>query len=90
MAKKKVSNRHEHHKEAPVPKGRLLAIGVSEDKGIKELKEEQARNVNFQSEEILKFLVSELRGEDPLILVVPTASTIPEEVSQDYINAFRK
>ena len=90
MAKKKVSARHEHNKEAPVPKGKLLAIGGREDKGKKDLKEEQARNVNFESEEILKFLVSELRGEDPLVLVVPTASTIPEEISQDYINAFKE
>jgi len=88
MAKKQVSDRHKHHKESPIPKGRLLAIGGSEDKGTKELKEEQARNVNFQSEEILKFFVSELRGEDPLVVVIPTASTVPEEISQDYIDAF--
>lgn len=88
MANKKVSNRHEHHKEAPAPQGRLLAIGGKEDKGNKELSEEQAENVNFESEEILKFLVSELRGENPMVLVVPTASTVPEEIAQDYIEAF--
>lgn len=88
MAKKKVSDRHEHHQEAPLPKGRLLAIGGHEDKGNGKLKEEQTKNVNFQSEEILKFFVSELRGEDPMILVVPTASTVPDEISKDYIDAF--
>lgn len=71
-----------------MPKGRLLAIGGHEDRGNGDLKEEQKRNVDFESEEILKFLVSELRGPDPMVLVVPTASTIPEEVSKDYVNAF--
>ena len=89
MAKKKVSDRHEHHEEAPVPKGRLLAIGGHEDKGKKELKEEQARNVDFQSQQILRFFVEELRGEDPTVVVVPTASTIPEEIAAEYVEALR-
>ena len=88
MAKHKVSDRHKNHKEAPVPKGRLLAIGGSEDKGNKELKEEQARNINFEKVEILKFFISELKGNDPVVAIVPTASTVPEEISQDYINVF--
>ncbi|WP_161888179.1 cyanophycinase [Pontibacter russatus] len=89
MANKKVSDRHTHQQEAPVPKGRLLAIGGHEDRGNGDLKEEQKRNVDFESEEILKFLVSELRGADPMVLVVPTASAIPEEVSKEYISTFR-
>ena len=89
MAKKKVSSRHTHQQEAPVPKGRLLAIGGHEDKGNGELKEEQKRNADFESEEILKFLAKELRGEDPLVLVVPTASTEPEEISKEYSSAFK-
>jgi cyanophycinase len=88
MAKKQVSDRHKHHKEAPLPKGRLLAIGGKEDKGTGELKEEQSRNVNFETEEILKFLVNELRGDNATIVVIPTASTVPEDISKDYIKAF--
>ena len=72
-----------------MPKGRLLAIGGHEDKGNGELKEEQKRNADFESEEILKFLAKELRGEDPLVLVVPTASTEPEEISKEYSSAFK-
>ena len=69
-----------------MPKDRLLAIGGHEDRGNGDLKEEQKRNVDFESGEILKFLVSELRGADPMVLVVPTASTIPEEVSKEYVS----
>lgn len=87
MARKKESHKHESQ-QSPVPTGRLLAIGGHEDKGVKELKEEQRRNRDFESQEILKFLVSELRGDDPIMVVVPTASTIPEEAAQDYVKVF--
>ncbi|PVY39433.1 cyanophycinase [Pontibacter virosus] len=90
MAKKKVSNRHEHHKEAPVPKGCLLAIGGREDKGDKELSEEQSKNADFESEEIMKYFVSTLKGNEPMVAVVPTASTEPDELAKDYIKEFNK
>ncbi|WP_299988938.1 cyanophycinase [uncultured Pontibacter sp.] len=90
MAKKKVSERHKSHKEAPVPKGRLLAIGGREDKGEKELSEEQSKNVDFESDEILKYFVESLKGADPMIAVVPTASTVPDKIAQDYIKEFNK
>ena len=89
MAKKKVSDRYKHHREAPVPKGRLLAIGGKEDKGEKELKEVQKRNVDFENEEILKYFVEELKGANPLIAVVPTASNKPDETAKDYIRVFK-
>jgi len=88
MSKKKQSLKHQHQQESPVPKGRLLAIGGHEDKGVKELTETQERNRDFESQEILKFLVNELRGEDPTLVVIPTASTIPEEAAQDYVKVF--
>lgn len=90
MAKNKVSDRHKHHKESPTPKGCMLAIGGREDKGTKELSEEQNKNADFESEEILKYFVSTLKGSDPMVLVVPTASTEPEESSKDYIEEFHK
>lgn len=73
-----------------MPKGRLLAIGGHEDKGKEKLKEEQARNVNFEKEEILKFFISELRGDNPMVAIVPTASTVPEEISKDYMAVFKE
>lgn len=90
MAKKKVSNRSEHHQEPPVPKGILLAIGGKEDKNKGELSEEQAENVDFESDEILKYFMNELKGDDPMVAVVPTASTMPDEIAKDYIREFHK
>ncbi|WP_018479168.1 cyanophycinase [Pontibacter roseus] len=90
MAKKKVSDRAKHHSESPVPKGILLAIGGKEDKNNGEKSEEQSKNVDFESDEILKYFVGELKGNDPMVLVVPTASTVPEDISKDYIEEFHK
>ncbi|WP_461488152.1 cyanophycinase [Pontibacter sp. HJ8] len=90
MAKKKVSDRAAHHKDAPIPKGVLLAIGGREDKGEKELSDEQSKNTDFESEEILKYFIDELKGNDPMVLVVPTASTVPDAISKDYIKVFNK
>ena len=90
MAKKKVSDRHKNHKEAPIPKGCLLAIGGREDKGKKELSEEQSKNTDFESEVILKYFVSTLKGKEPMVAVVPTASTEPDEIALDYVEEFHK
>ncbi|RAU82714.1 cyanophycinase [Pontibacter arcticus] len=88
MARKQVSKRYERHKDSPVPKGRLLAIGGSEDKGNSELSDEQKQNSGFIKEEILKRFVDELKGDNPTVLVVPTASGEPEESAKDYIKVF--
>lgn len=91
MAKKKVSDKHKHYKEAPVPKGRLLAIGGSESKGeTEEQNEEQRRNVDFHSTEILQFFRNELRGKDPILALVPTASTVPDDVIKEYTKLFNE
>ncbi|WP_202916001.1 hypothetical protein [Pontibacter pamirensis] len=54
MAKRKVPERHEHQKETPVPKGRLLLIGGKERKNKKKLKEEQARNAAVDTHFIVR------------------------------------
>lgn len=89
MAKKKVSDRHKTKGELLVPKGKLLAIGGKEDKGEDDLKDEQIHNTDFKSEEILKRFLAELKGNDPLVLVVPTASSVPDEAAKDYIKIFK-
>ncbi|MDX5438295.1 MAG: cyanophycinase [Pontibacter sp.] len=89
MAKRKVSERYKKEGEAPVPKGRLLAIGGHESKGGDEsLKQEQKRNEDFESEEILKFFVSQLRGNNPTIALIPTASNIPDAMVKEYKKVF--
>ncbi|MFD2512458.1 cyanophycinase [Pontibacter locisalis] len=90
MAKKKVSNKHKGHQEAPIPKGRLLAIGGHESKGEGDKNKEQERNKEFESEEILKFFVSKLSGEKPMVVVIPTASNIPEEMAKDYVKVLKE
>ncbi|WP_242917582.1 cyanophycinase [Pontibacter liquoris] len=85
-----VSARGKEHQAAPIPKGILLAIGGKEDKGEQDLKEEQKRNTDFESYEILKYFTSELKGSNPLIVVVPTASSVPAAIAQDYIKAFKE
>lgn len=72
-----------------IPKGKLLAIGGKEDKGEGQ-PDEKPENINFISEQVLKRFVAELRGDNPMVLVIPTASEIPEESSQDYVTLFKE
>lgn len=91
MAKRNVTEQHKNKKEAPVPKGRLLAIGGKESKGGgEELKPEQATNVDFESEEILKYFINALKGSNPTVAVLPTASNLPEEIGKEYTRLFRE
>ena len=90
MAKNRVSDTHKNKPELPVPKGKLLAIGGHEDKGKDDLSEEQLRNLEFRKEEILKRFVKELSGNEPLILIVPTASKEPDIVSKEYLKVFHE
>jgi cyanophycinase len=89
MTKKTSSN---HTKPScPTPKGKLLAIGGSENKGKKpEEGSNQENNNNFAHMEILEKFCKELKGDNPLIAIVPTASSEPEEMGKDYIAVFKK
>lgn len=88
MTKKRISDRPAHHQACPEPKGILIAIGGREDKGNGEENEAQKKNRDFISEEILKRFVEELKGDNPMVAVVPTASTMPDEVTKDYTKVF--
>jgi cyanophycinase len=73
------------------PKGKLIAIGGAEDKGTDlELGEIHRSNLNFFELQILRRVVEEAGGPDARIEVITTASTIPYEVGENYINAFGK
>ncbi len=72
------------------PKGKLIAIGGNEDKG-KEPEGGHHTKVfthNFIEEGILKRVVDEIGGVGKRIAVITSASSIPEEVGQNYIEAF--
>lgn len=73
------------------PKGKLIAIGGAEDKGTDLEKGEIHRNnLNFFELGILRRLAEEAGGTTARIEVVTTASMIPTEVGDNYLNAFTK
>jgi cyanophycinase len=72
-------------------KGKLLAIGGAEDKGTDlEAGDIQRNNLNFFELGILRRIVEETGGPTTRIEVVTTASMIPHEVGDNYLNAFGK
>lgn len=74
-----------------IPKGKLIAIGGAEDKGTDlELGEIHRSNLNFFELQILRRVVEEAGGPDARIEIITTASTIPYEVGENYMNAFGK
>ncbi len=74
-----------------IPKGKLIAVGGSVDKGTEpEERYRNSNNINFFALGILKRIISESRKPNPLVEVVTTASSIPEEVGGHYVEAFAK
>jgi len=72
-------------------KGKLLAIGGAEDKGTNlETGEIHRNNLNFFELGILRRVVEETGGTSTRIEVITTASMIPHEVGDNYLNAFGK
>ncbi len=73
------------------PKGKLIAIGGAEDKGTDlETGEINRNNLNFFELGILRRVVEEAGGPASHIEVITTASTIPYEVGENYLNVFGK
>lgn len=75
-----------------IPKGKLIVIGGAEDKGIVVQNGEIFRttNLNFIELGILRRIVEEAGGPAARIEVITTASMIPYEVGNNYMNAFGK
>ena len=74
-----------------IPKGKLIVIGGAEDKGTDLEKGEVFRsNLNFFELGILRRIVEEAGGTEARLEVITTASTIPYEVGENYLNAFGK
>ncbi len=74
-----------------VPKGKLIIIGGSIDKGSFSLTPENLpKNLKFFEKGILKRMIDEsLKGKDSRIEIITTASSIPVEVGAEYIEAFK-
>ena len=74
-----------------IPKGKLIAIGGAEDKGTDfEAGDVYRNNLNFFELGILRRIMEEAGGPAARIEVITTASTIPQEVGNNYLNAFGK
>lgn len=73
------------------PKGHLIAVGGAEDKGTDLEKGIVQRNrLNFFELGILKNIVSLIPEANPIVEVITTASSIPDEVAENYIDGFSK
>ena len=74
-----------------IPKGKLIAIGGNEDKGTEpEPNYIQKNNLNFFELQILSRIVHEAGGHNAYIEVITSASSIPEEIGHNYLDAFKK
>jgi len=73
------------------PKGKLIAVGGAEDKGTDlEAGIIQRNHLNFFEIGILKTITKLLNDKSDRIEVVTTASSIPDEVGENYLDAFTK
>ncbi|QNF35173.1 cyanophycinase [Adhaeribacter swui] len=87
----KNKKKFEQTSECPSPKGILIAIGGKENKGQEPAENsELGNNENFITLGILNCFKTELKRENPLIGIIPTASSVPEESANDYLKAFKK
>lgn len=67
--------------------GILIPIGGNEDKGNGNGRDE-AHRLDFVGEGILSHVVKQAGGLDAKIVVIPAASSIPEEIAENYLSAF--
>ena len=73
------------------PKGILIAIGGAEDKGTDlEAGVIHRNNLIFFESSIIRRIVNSVGGFEKRIEVITTASSIPKEVGQNYLDAFGK
>lgn len=72
------------------PKGKLIAIGGNEDKGNEPEGGHNAKvfQGSFIEEGILKRVVDEVGGPSRRLAVITSASSIPDEVGANYVQAF--
>lgn len=66
-------------------KGTLIPIGGNEDKGYND---DDYNILDYIEEGILSHVVREAGGKNAQIVVIPTASSIPNEVGNGYVKAF--
>lgn len=73
------------------PKGTLIPIGGAEDKGTNLEEGIIERNrLNFFELGILRSVLNEIGKDNPKVILLTTASAIPDEVADNYLQAFHK
>ncbi|SFC27780.1 cyanophycinase [Flexibacter flexilis DSM 6793] len=72
------------------PKGKLIAIGGNVDIGTDEKGSVADSSIHFFEFGILQRILSEMKGRESVIEVITTASLIPEEIGQSYLEAFAR
>ncbi len=73
------------------PKGKLIAIGGAVDEGTgADTEDSENLRAKFCELGILKCLLEELTGSTKRIEIITTASQIPKETSQNYLDAFKR
>lgn len=74
-----------------IPQGKLFVIGGAEDKGVDlEKGTIERNNLNFFELGILRRIIEEAGGNEKRVEVVTTASMMPREVGENYLQAFGK
>ena len=68
-------------------KGTLIPIGGNEDKGSGK---NELYSLEFIEDGILARVVAECSVSNPKIVIIPTASSIPVEIGENYKKAFTK
>lgn len=69
-------------------KGKLIIIGGHEDKGMN-IDGNERDHLEFIEESILSRVVKESGGSESKIVIIPTASSIPDEVVANYLSVFK-
>lgn len=72
-----------------IPKGKLIPVGGNEVR--REIRERTAEGrAGVQTRmEILHRILTESKGEKTNIVIIPTASSIPQEIANDYVLAYK-
>ena len=73
-----------------IPRGKLVAIGGNVDKGTDPDGSQISNKVDFFEFGILQRILSEVKGKDSRIEVITTASLIPEEVGESYVECLQE
>jgi cyanophycinase len=71
----------------PDPSGILIVIGGKEKKGAEP--EGKIKSEDYNDSEVLKTFVSLINKDDPVLVVITSASSQPEEVFKEYDKVFR-